>query len=105
MSGTFSATERRVEVSLSSLSILQRRCGLATVTQPGGTTGRVRTLVLAPLLFIFIHLLFYLVLLWYLLCVKCYLIDFTNRNSKSSQLCDVDTVIISHSMAEETGRD
>ena len=63
MSGTFSATERRVEVSLSSLSLLQRRCALATVTQPVGTTGRISTLVLAPLLFIIIHLLFYLVLI------------------------------------------
>ena len=67
--------------------------------------SRVRTSALGPLRFLFTHLPLYLVRLRYLLCVKCYLIDFTNRDSKSSQLCDVDAVIIPHSMAEETERD
>lgn len=67
--------------------------------------SRVRTSALGPLRFLLTHLPLYLVLLQYLLCVKRYLIDFTNRNSKSSQLCDVDAVIISHSMAEETEGD
>lgn len=70
------------------------------VTQPVGGTGRARTLARGPLLFVF-----YLALIWYLLCAKHYLKDFTNRNSQSSQLCDVDTAIISHSTDEETESD